>query len=323
MIEWIIAISFLLVFFLSYSLTKTWIVMAKRAGLVGKDMNKEEKKDVVEGGGIAVISSFFISVLGYVFVKTFFLKSQEHLIEVFALLLTVSLAGFIGFVDDILGWKIGLKQWQKPLLTSIIAIPLMVINAGNSTIDIPFLGVIDFGIIYPLIIIPIGIIGATNAFNMIAGLNGLEAGMGIIILSTLGFVSYLEGKIWLSLIIFSMVFSLLGFFMLNKFPAKVFPGDSLTYSVGALIAVIAILGYMQKIALFLFLPYFLEFFLKMRGKFKKESFGKVKNGLLYRPYNKIYSITHVFMKGRSEKFVVNCILFIEFIVCVLALILLF
>ena len=45
-------------------------------------------------------------------------------------------------------------------------------------------------ILSPLIVIPIGIAGASNAYNMLAGYNGLEAGMGIIILGTLGYVGY-------------------------------------------------------------------------------------------------------------------------------------
>ncbi|MDP2841599.1 MAG: hypothetical protein Q8O17_04910 [Candidatus Methanoperedens sp.] len=44
----------------------------------------------------------------------------------------------------------------------------------------PFLGTLDIGLLYPLLIIPIGMIGASNAFNMLAGYNGLEAGMLIV-----------------------------------------------------------------------------------------------------------------------------------------------
>ncbi len=57
-----------------------------------------------------------------------------------------------------------------------------------------FLGTLDTGLLYPLLIIPIGMIGASNAFNMLAGYNGLEAGMGIVILSTLGLIAYNTGN---------------------------------------------------------------------------------------------------------------------------------
>jgi UDP-N-acetylglucosamine--dolichyl-phosphate N-acetylglucosaminephosphotransferase len=203
----------------------------------------------------------------------------------------------LGFVDDILGWKQGLKQWQKPFLTLPVAIPLMVIDAGHHTISVPFFGLVNLGIIYPLIIIPLGILGAANGFNMLAGLNGLEAGMGAIILSTMGYVAFVTGKPWLALIAFCAVSALLAFLTFNKYPSKIFPGDSLTYSIGALIAILAILGDMERIGLFLFIPYFIEFALKARYKFRFESTANVpqKDGTLLAP-EKTGSLVHIFVR---------------------------
>ena len=280
----------------SLFLTKVWIKIASKAKLLGKDMNKYSKPLVPEAGGIAFVIGYTFSILIYIFLKTFYLSSISNIVEIFAVLVTILLAGFLGFVDDILGWKKGLKQWQKPLLTIPIAIPLVVINAGNSTITLPFFGSLDMGILYSLILVPIGVIGASNGFNMLAGYNGLEASMGIIILATLGIFAFSQNILWLTTIIFSAVFSLLGFLFYNKYPSKVFPGDSLTYSVGALIASIAILGNMESVALFLFLPYFIELLIKAKNKFKTECFGiPQKNGSL-KPPRKIGSLTHIILK---------------------------
>ena len=91
-----------------------------------------------------------------------------------------------------------------------------------------------------------------------------------------------------------MVASLLSFYLFNKYPAKVFPGDVLTYSIGSMIALITILGNIEKIAVFFFIPYILETGLKARGKLKKESFAKVKeDGSLDMPYEKIYGLEHL------------------------------
>ena len=279
-------------------------------------MNKFYKTKVAESGGIGIIMGITIAILLYIFLKTFILKSQSNLIEVLIILSSILMAGLIGFIDDVLGWKRGLKQWQKPLLTIPIAIPLMVINAGNSTMSLPFLGEIDFGILYPLLIIPIGIVGASNGFNMLAGYNGLEAGMGSIIISVLGFVALKSGNLWIALITFASVFSLLGFLLYNWYPAKVFPGNSLTYTIGTLIAVLAILGNMEKIAVLLFLPYFITLILKLRSRFKAESFAKVKkDNSLDVPYKKFYDVTHIaifilkkFKKKVFEKDLVKFIL---------------
>jgi UDP-N-acetylglucosamine--dolichyl-phosphate N-acetylglucosaminephosphotransferase len=90
-----------------------------------------------------------------------------------------------------------------------------------------------------------------------------------------------------------MVFCLIGFYIFNKYPSEIFPGDTLTYSVGALIACIAILGNVEKIAIFFYIPYIIETILKSRGKLKKESFAKLNDdGSLEMPYDKIYGLEH-------------------------------
>lgn len=254
-----------------------WIKRAIRARLVGIDMNKYKKPKIPEVGGITVVAGIIVGILTYVAIKTFYFNSIQFVIEILAVVCTILIITIIGFIDDILGWKIGLRQYQKPILCLFAAIPLAVINAGESTITLPFLGTINVWLLYPLLIVPIAISGAANGFNMLAGYNGLEAGMGIIILSTLGFfqiqsVGYIDIG-WVGIIAFSSVAALIAFFIYNKFPAKIFPGDTLTYSIGALIAAVAILGNVERVALILFLPYFIELILKIRGKLRKESFA--------------------------------------------------
>ena len=125
-----------------------------------------------------------------------------------------------------------------------------------------------------------------------------------------------------------MVASLMVFYFYNKFPAKVFPGDILTYSIGSLVAIMAILGNFEKIALFIFIPYIIETILKIRGKLKKQSFGKPNNdGSLELPYNKIYSLTHLsililkkFKRKVYERDVIYLIFIFQILICLLALI---
>ena len=325
--EPLILLSFLISFAVTYALTPAWIRAARRIGLVGKDMNKYSKPEVAEMGGIAVVSGFMAGVLYYIALSTFYFHQNANLIYILAALTTVLIITIIGMLDDLLGWKIGLKQWQKPLLTLAAALPMMVVSAGESTMVLPVVGSIDFGILYPLLIIPIGIAGAANGFNMLAGYNGLEAGMGVIILSTMGFVAWQSNAGWVAILAGCMVLALLAFLRYNWFPARIFPGDSLTYSVGALIACVAILGNMEKIALVLFLPYFLDFVLPMRKKMKVEAFGKpVKDGSIDLPYDRIYDTTHAAIailkrvKGKAYEYEVTMlILVVEAAIAILTL----
>ncbi len=307
----------------------SWIKRAKKAGITGKDMNKYKKKEIPEAGGISVVSGFIIGLFIYIAIKTFYFKTDEKIIELFALGLVILILSLIGLIDDLLGWKIGLRRRTRMLLILFAAIPLVVINAGQSSISLPFISRVNIGLIFPLIVIPIAILGASISFNFIAGYNGLEAGQGILILAALIIATFFRGDTWLSVVALCMVASLLAFFLFNKYPAKIFPGDAMTYSVGALIAGIAILGNMERFALFIFIPYILETVLKVRGKLIKESFAQPKkDGSLDMPYKKIYGLEHLslwvlkkFKKKVREKEIVYSIFIFEITLIIIGFIL--
>lgn len=324
-------------FLLTIFILPLWIKRAREIGLVGKDINKYSKPEVAEGGGIAVIGGFTLGLLIYVAIKTFYFNLSENLIDIFVILVVILMLCFIGMIDSLLaaktksssnpnipGWRKGLRKRYRILLCIFAAVPLMVINAGQSTIGFPFLDGLVLGWIYPLILIPLGVVGAATTFNFLAGYNGLEAGQGVIIISALSLVAYLTGNSWLGLIGLCFVFSLLALLIFNKYPARVFPGDVLTYPIGGMIAIMAIVGNMEKIALFFFIPYIVEVFLKARGRLKKQSFGKPnKNGSLDMPYDKIYGLEHAaiwFLKkinGKAtEKGVVYLIYFVQILIII-------
>jgi len=287
--EPILLIIILISFFCTYLILPYWIRKAESNKLVGIDIHKKDKRKIAEAGGIVVLLGASIGILLYIAVKTFYFQNDTTTTYIFAILCVLFISLIVGLVDDFLEWKKGLNKKIRLSIILFSAIPLMVINAGESIM----MG-IDFGLLYPLLIIPIGVLGATTTFNFLAGYNGLEAGQGILILSGLAYVTYITKNSWLSTICLCMVASLLAFYIFNKYPAKIFPGDALTYSVGALIASVAILGNIEKIAVFFFIPYIIEVVLKTRGRLEKESFAKLNaDGSLSLPYNKIYGLEHL------------------------------
>lgn len=329
--ELLLILPIILSFFLVVTTLPKWIKKCKQVGLVWEDMNKfDHPKNVAASGGLVVMMAFIISVLSYIAIRTFFFKENDGItIKIFSLLCTLLIFAIIGITDDLLGWKHGgLSARIRILLAIVASIPLIVINAGVHYIYLPFFGDISLGLIYPLILIPLGIVGAATTYNFLAGFNGLEAGQGVIILGFLSFISYVTNNSWLALTGFIMVICLMVFYGYNKFPAKVFPGDILTYSIGALIASMAILGNFERIAVFIFIPYIFETILKIRGRLKVQSFGiPNKNNNLKMPENKIYGLTHLsifilskFKKEVREKDVVYLIFIFQIIVCLLSLI---
>ena len=291
--EFILLLCFAISFFVTLLFTPYWIRVAKRANLAVRDMNKYKKPIISTAGGITVLAGFLFGLLFYIALKTFIFKSLVNGIEILAILGVVLIIGFIGFLDDVLG-RLSLRKWQRPLLCLIAAIPLIVINSGRSIMFVPFVGPVNFSLFYPLFLIPIAITGAANGFNMLGGYNGLQVGLGTIILAALGIITWIQGNSWISIICFCMVFALLAFLIFNKFPAKVFDGNTLSYIVGSLVACIAIVGNIERAALILFIPFFIELILKWRGKMKKESFAIAnKDGNITEPYAKIYGLEHL------------------------------
>jgi len=282
-------------FFITLMIMPYWIRKAREIGLIWDDLNKKSTEKVSGSGGIIAILGFLIGVLIFIAYRTFILNTTSFLIEIFALISVVLMLAGIGLIDDLLGWrKGGLSMRNRLILVAFAAVPLMVINAGRPDIGIPFLGTVDIGLLYPLLVIPIGVVGAAVTFNFLAGFNGLEAGNGILLLSAISVVTFFTGNPWLSIISLCMVASLLAFLIFNFYPAKIFPGDSLTYAVGGLIAIFAVLGNFEKIAVFFFIPYIIEVFLKSRGNLKKQSFGlPKKDGTLDLRYDKIYGLEHL------------------------------
>jgi UDP-N-acetylglucosamine--dolichyl-phosphate N-acetylglucosaminephosphotransferase len=327
-----VMISFFTVFFLTPSVKK----FLERADIAGVDQQKSTKPKMATSAGILIMVSVLLGGFFFIGANTFLIHEHVNLTYLLAAYCSIFMVAFIGFLDDLNVAKrpkkvkgvddirIGLKQWQKPLLTLPAAIPLMAIMAGTTTMSVPLFGAVDFGILYPLVLIPVAVVAVSNATNMLAGMNGLETGMGIVSMFSLGLYTFMLGRIEASVIAFTLCFALLAFLKWNWCPAKFLPGDSLTYLIGATFAAVVIIGNVEKFGIFVFLPWIAEAFLKLRSKFRARSLGVLqKDGTLSPPYEKVYSLTHLAMKIRpmKEKQVTMLLILFEILVCASAFIL--
>jgi UDP-N-acetylglucosamine--dolichyl-phosphate N-acetylglucosaminephosphotransferase len=296
-----ILISSLVSFLTTFYLLRFWIVAAKRRGLVGKDMNKPERPEVAEAGGIWALIGTSFGLLVYEALYIYINGAYYRVAELFSLVLVLLLSGFLGFIDDIMGWKKGIPPIARILFLFPIALPLVVIKAGVSSMELPLVGTVNFGVLYPLVIVPIGILGAANATNMIAGYNGLEAGMIALLLAFTSIYAYAKSLELTLLASLVGITAVVAFLFYNRYPARVFPGNAFTYGMGAYYASLVILDDFQKFGVSLFSLYFVELALFIRGLkdgVYKENFAKVgEDGLLYPPYEKSYSLTHFMIKA--------------------------
>jgi len=299
-------------FVVCYLLTPRFVPLLREAGILGKDMNKEGKPQVAEMGGIVVTTGFVVGVLIAIGLSTFNLMDfQLSLPLILAPLSTVLIMALIGIFDDMFD----MRQRVKAMLPVFAALPLIAVKAGVTEMNLPIFGVVDFGILYALILIPVGITGASNAMNMLAGFNGLEAGLGIIMCATIGGVSLAYGTVEGAVISLAMLGALLGFIRFNWFPAKILIGDVGTLTIGAVVASSVIVGNVEYLGLFLIAPFVVEFVLKARSRFSAESWCDVRDGLLVcSKGGEVYGLGRLVMYlsgGVSEKKLVLSIILVE------------
>lgn len=285
-------------FGVTYLFTPRLIPILVAEGIVGRDKNKLGEPEVAEMGGLAIITGFVVGVLFAIAFSSFDFDwtglSGFHLnlTNLLAALSTVLIMSLLGIFDDIFT----VKQHVKAALPLLASLPLVAVNVGETTMNLPFFGNVDFGILYPLLLVPLAITGASNALNMLAGFNGLEAGLGVVMLSSVGVVSWSVGSHEAAILCFAMLGPLLAFLRFNWFPARILPGDVGTLSIGAVVASAVILGNVEKLGIVLIIPFFGELYLKLKSGFRAESWCGLSAGKLVCPEKKqVYGLGRLVM----------------------------
>lgn len=186
-------------------------------------------------------------------VGIFFLMSEQRFSSFFLILVTLSYA-LLGFLDDFLKVHFhhneGLKPYQKIIgqfgLALIVA--LYIYFSGRTSLN--FFGLtFDIGLfIIPLVILVL--LATTNSVNLTDGLDGLAGGVSFVYLLIFGIILTLAGNVEmnnLALVTFSLCGGLLGFLVVNSYPAKIFMGDTGSLALGGFIGTLAVLTGLELI----------------------------------------------------------------------------
>ncbi len=225
--------------------------LMKKAGIVGKDIHKPDKPEVPEMGGIVFLLVLPLSLT---------VLLNETLAKA---LLVFLLFGVVGIIDD----TTQLKQSHKVLLSLLVSSTIISMSL-DTDLNI-LLASFELGLLYYLFAV-LFVTGSANLVNLLAGFNGLEVGTSAIVLFFLGLITSGDAQI----LAFTGSAIALGFLWWNRYPAKIFPGDTGTLSLGALIGLIGILGKVEIFAAFLLLPHFVDFLLKSKIRFKGRPLGR-------------------------------------------------
>jgi len=227
-------------------------------------------------GGIFIIGSVVVSML---------LWGDLDNKMVWLSLISLLAFGVIGLIDDYLKVSrrnsAGLSAWKKLAgqFITALALVLYLYFSGDGEVTklyLPFLKspFIDMGTWF----IPFGVLlimGESNAVNFSDGLDGLLAGLLILVFIALAILTYISGRVdysaylgipyipeagELTVLCLAICGALIGFLWYNCHPAEVFMGDVGSLSLGGVVAVISLIIKKEILVLIIGGVFLLEIF---------------------------------------------------------------
>lgn len=216
-------------FAISYLAIPAIIKVADEKGLFDvPDARKLHSRSIASLGGVGIFIGFILSAL--LFISTNF--QQEFLYYLAAAFIIF----FLGIKDDIL-----VLSASKKLLGQIAAAAI-VIHLGGVRIDSMhgFLGIHQLPDVVSLPLTYITMIVIINAFNLIDGIDGLAASLGILTTAVFGAYFTMANLPGYALLSFALTGSISAFLVFNYHPAKIFMGDSGSLLLGLMNAILVI-----------------------------------------------------------------------------------
>ncbi len=222
--------------FITIILTPPSAKFAKRIGAIDvpDGVRKFHGRNIPYGGGLAMFSAFFISLVLAHFTHGF--AEGIYRGKLIGIFLASLLMLVVGLMDDVKPIRARTK-----FLFQIVAALILVAFGYRINYITGLNGFINFDF-WAIPITILWIVGITNTLNLIDGLDGLAAGIAAIACTTIFVISFITGNTGSALLAAILAGSCVGFLPQNFNPAKVFMGDAGSYFIGIVISVISMEG---------------------------------------------------------------------------------
>ena len=273
------------------------------ANLFGKDMHRKDRPVVPEAVGVILGATYGTSLsvfLPFLLISRSLTPGGLKLSLFMGAMLSINSMCFLGFADNVLNLR-----WRVKLVVPFAAtLPLLLVyyaSGGSTTVLIPeivseywfgcstetttalvtksFPTSIDLGFLFYIFLACLAVF-ATNAINILAGVNGLETGQTIILVGSLivnNAVQLLrlprqwpswESHLFSLYLLLPFLAGTIALYRHNKFPASIFVGDTFCYLAGMTIAASGVIGQSSKTVLLFMFPQVVNFLYSTPQLFK-------------------------------------------------------
>ncbi len=230
--EIVLLLTFIVSFLVTYLSIPSIISVAREKKLFDEpSRRKSHVQQVPTLGGVAIFAG--ITIAGGSFINYSLLPSLQYI------LVACIIMFFIGIKDDIL-----VIAPMKKLMGQIAAALILIIPGGLNFSSVQgFFGMHYISTVPSLLLTLFAIIVIVNSFNLIDGIDGLAASIGMLTTGFFGAWFFISGNIEYSLISATVFGALLAFFRFNVFGGKnkIFMGDTGSLILGLLMSVQVIL----------------------------------------------------------------------------------
>lgn len=226
---------------LSLSLFLTPVVrrLATRFGFLDQphDGRRVHAAPIPRLGGVAIFLSVVLTLVTLPLIDNLVTQSfRGYAKNLRAVLASSALVFLFGIFDDLFGAR---AKW-KFIAQAMGGALLYFLGGRIDALSIPFVGSVALPPILGFGLTLVWVVGISNAFNLIDGIDGLAAGAGLFAALVMLAVSFLLGNVFVTIITLIIAGALIGFLRYNFNPASIFLGDSGSLFIGFTLAALSV-----------------------------------------------------------------------------------